>query len=359
MFDIWPPVKVKGKYGNSIIRVGNYHESCQTYMDDGVAPEDFVRLWLSESIEICRGRRKRGILATQIERNHEGKLGCVAGWLIFRIGDSIAIRDGASIGFKECARTFDLPPKDWWRCIRANKQRLDHAWKKVSGAAFRDWCGHLQTLANAMKDTNELVEDELQMKIRNRRNMSLNLNKISGGPELQTRFPADLMDQIRFVCKGVRRHEHKIAGAAGAYDFTKKLYPERNEEMLAWWMRWQFSRGAAAIVILNPNGALESGVPVHIVHGRDITGADISCFSTRARIAAKAIDRVAFSAMQLPDRLASVKDAVCPLHQFKRLLKSAAEVILGVCDGTAWATFPLNKEIGCLRKRRWRDKEPK
>lgn len=342
MFDLTPPVRVKGPFGDSLIRIGDHFESCQIYMGDGVEPSDFVTMWAMECDAICHGRRNSGILATQIERDCDGRWGCVAGWLVLRQKDEILVFDGASIGFREGSATFGKKAKDWWRCVRFTKRMKAAAvWKRVPFSEFRDWCKRIRALSSAMESTGELIEDEARTRTCNRRKVLAILGKVNGGRELQARFPNDFMERMHFVSRGFRRREYEMGGEAGSHDFGRKLYPGRNDEMLRWWMHRQFSQGAAVIVFLKPHGAVDNGVSVGFVRRSDAETADLHAMVERSRIASKAVDCIALSAMRLPNGFASASDAISPVREFKRLLRSVHEVVLGVCDGTSWAAFKI------------------
>ena len=346
MFDLWPPVKVIGKYGDSVIRVNDCYESCQMYMDDGVSPVDFLRLWKMESSAICSGRRKRGILATQIERNQEGKWGCVAGWLVFRIDDHIAIYDGASIGFKESGKTFGVIPKDWWRYIRVKRQRLDHAWKKVSVAAFKVWNDRIATLLSATVSTYELNEEECKTKSRNMRIVERAMYEIQGGREIFRLFPSDYMDRMLLIEKTLGHGSCDMGGPAGVHEFDKQLSLCRNVDMLAGWAkRLLTSLGGGALIFLNHINNDRKHVMVSVFRPNVDDEVRLLEILKCVRVLLQGIDYVAFVATTIPDGCRDeCLSITMTIPRFRCLLGAATNVLLGICNGTAWATFSLVKQ---------------
>ena len=340
-----PPIKVIGKYGDSVIRVNDCYESCQMYMDDGVSPVDFLRLWKMESSAICSGRRKRGILATQIVRNHEGKWGCVVGWLVYRVNDYIAICDAATIGFKESEGTFDLAPKDWWKCVRAKSQRLDHVWK-VPIASFLAWNDRIHGLISATVCTHDLIQEERMTRLRNGRIVERVLHGIKGGEELYRRFPSDYMSRLSLITNAIRKRCYNIGGSAGVHEFDEDLYPKRNVDMLKWWMKNQIaSSGATTVAFLNHVDCRNNHVAISMISPTVGDAARFSEMLKSAKILSQGIDYVAFATRQsLNGCVHKCMPMIMTRRDFRLLLDSATSVLLGICNGTAWATFSLVKQ---------------
>ena len=174
-------------------------------MGEGVEPVDFIKLWGWETNAICRGKRQRGILPTQIERNNVGRWGCTAGWLLFRIGDEIMIWDAATIGFKECRRTFDLSPMNWWKCVPVGQQRLKSVWRKTTVASLMAWYDRVLTLQLATVSTHELAYEESKTRMRNKQIVTRALHRFQGGRDLCSIFPVNYIGRMNLIGKSSGR----------------------------------------------------------------------------------------------------------------------------------------------------------
>ena len=336
MFDLTPPVFVSKCYGNSIIRIGSHFESCQIYKDKAMSPCDFVKLWLGESSSLCRHMRKLGLLATQVERDEKGRLGCIAGWILL-VDDDIVVVHDATIGLKEFEYTFEYPPDEWWRCIKANRSWLRSDWR-MSLKDLIAWNEILNALSHSMVFTKQLIEEERRAVSTNRRLVGTTLSVIQGGSDLYAIFPRDYMKRMRFIGSSVYTDFCGLGGWAGVQSFRSEVAPCRSVRALSLWVRSQTSIGNGTLVFLRQ----VSGEGIYCSHVRvkDANEEVLQQMVDDVKLPFQAVDVVAFLTRGNFRGSFSGSGRITK-DSFGELLGRATNVILGVCNGTAWVTFPV------------------
>lgn len=114
------------------------------------------------------GRRRRGVLPTQIDRDRKGRLGCVAGWVMVRGKEGVLLHDCANFPLEEQTQTrmFKTSPENWWRCIRAEHWKGTCGVFVVSPASLGLWAERLFTLLHAVDATVDLQDYKRSVKER-------------------------------------------------------------------------------------------------------------------------------------------------------------------------------------------------
>ena len=222
MFDLSPPIQARGRSGISILRIDDYVESCQIWLSKGTSALDMISLWAHECEAICSGRRRRGVLPTQIDVNGDGNRGCLAGFLLFRSANDILIVDGASTGFSESLKTFSVPPDKWWKCIICSKGRLATFWKKVPVEALEAWRHRLLISLSAVDASLDNMRYENGIRLKNRRLLELFLKEIPGGMALHSKLPPNFIKKFSFIKKAKYGAEYMEVGDAAIHDFSEQ-----------------------------------------------------------------------------------------------------------------------------------------
>ena len=342
MFDLTPPVCVSKCYGFSVIRIGRHFESCQIYMDNGIPPRDFVRCWLAESACLCDGARRLGLLATQIEHDVKGRLGCVAGWMLLVDGDDVVVHD-ATMGFKECERTFEHAPEDWWRCIKTNKSWFKSGWR-MKLKDLKAWNERIHVLFDAIVCTHQLIEEERNVVAGNKRLVAAALDAVHGGKDLRLAFPRDYVKIMRFIGSSVLTDSCGLGGWAGVHPFESEVEPRRSVQELVSWIRGQCVMECELLTLLRKIPS--DGIALDVVRVEDVDEGVLMNMINEARLPFRAVDLVAFIARDPLGKGSHLRHGRCARDMLGYLLENAANVILGVCNGTAWATFPIRPNEG-------------
>ena len=345
MFDLTPPVNVCGGYGNSIIRVESVYESCLIFLVGGVSVSSLLGLRLQESDAVIRGVRRKGILPTQIDKDNEGHLGCVAGWIILRSDDNILIVDGASIGFGESAKTFAMKPENWWKCINDNEKRRRSAWKMTSIDAFRNWSERVYALIHSIEATEDLLSDMRRVGRSNRRVLEKAFCMALCGDKLRSRLPSNVVNLLRFVDGGKGGTANcKIGGRIESYDLKEAITPSRNQRILLWWVGHVASMGCKSVVFLPSVDCASSATMINC--DAPIAESDVNDILSRTRLTSPGVDHVAFASTATYS-WGKNDDARCqiPCECVDEMLVGLQSVILGVCNGTAWAEAMTTKNF--------------
>lgn len=341
MFDISIPLMGDGNCGTSVVNFGADYEAFNVYKSEDVKLVDFVRIWQTEADAISRGRRKRGVLPSNIQRDRQGRLGCCAGWLLIREKGVVHVHD-QTIGFAWSDDTFGVLPQNWWRCVSPKYMGLPGL-KKIPVSALHEWSGRLRDLLYALDLSIDCEKYNLEIRETNAGIVKTIINSLPGGNAFYKIFPSDHMEQLGLIGRTCGRHPEVTIGDDGAfYRFDGlELWPRRDMEQLVWWIEMAFRRGEM-VVFLDPHGNTGKGVPLFVLKPGDEIGGVLSAVLEKSRIDSDAIDHVAFCARGvLPDAPLSSGHVILPKVRYRCLLKDADRVLLGICKRTAWAEFPL------------------
>lgn len=342
MFDISFPAMVKGGMGNSVICANGKHESCQIFIPNGFECLDLVRRWLAEASAVSQGRRRRGVLPTQIGRNRDGRFGCVAGWVMVRDKKGVHLYDCANCHFegRVQARMFENSPENWWRCIRAGTRKGDGGVFVISPSSLGAWAERLVTLLHAIDATVDLLDYKQSVKNRNAELVSADLRGMPGGADLFAVFPSDFVDRMLFVMNS----KHSADGIAddvfaGDSEFDMGSYPKRSKETLIRWIKREFRRNNS-VVFLVPQD--QKGVTVVSLKQDEDIGAKLSVAIKVAQIKNKTLDCVLFSTKSILPKL-MLKSGPTHLTQeeFRQLLMGGESVLMGVSQGESWVELPI------------------
>lgn len=342
MFDLSFPALVEGGLGNSVICAGEKHESCQIFMPTGFDCLDLIRMWFAEASAVSRGRRMRGVLPTQIDRDRKGHLGCVAGWVMVRGKEGVHLHDCANFPLEERTRTrmFKISPENWWRCIHAEYWKGTRGVFVVSPASLGLWAERLFTLLHAVDATVDLQDYKRYVKDRNAGLVSADLRAMPGGADLFGMFPPDFVDRMSFV-KWDKHSADGLAdeGSAANFELDMESCPKRTKETLIRWIKNEFRRNRMPVLLMPQS---QGGVAVATVEPGDDVGAQLSNLAKLARIKGKTLDYVLFSTS--PELLRDCGPMRLSRREYRSVLKGVDQVLLGVCKGTAWVCFPVRQE---------------
>jgi len=343
MFDITIPMMADENCGASQIIFGEDYEAFSIYKSEDVKIADFVRIWQAEASSISRGRRKRGILPRSIVRDRAGRLGCSACWALFREKDLVHVHD-LGIGYLGDVETFGTSSGNWWRCLSKSYGKWTGL-KTISVESLQEFSERQQNLLHAF----DLAADEVvyNQEIKNGNSVLLDgvLKCLSGGSDLYARFPSDYMEHIGLITRHRgRNREIQVSEGAATYQFDGlKIFPHRDIEELAWWVRMAFQHNDV-VVFLSSKGNTGTRVPVFVLKPDDNIADVLPVVLEKTRIDNEGVDYVAFCARsELPEVLCNKGHVVLTMAKYRMLLEGVNRVLLGVCKGSAWAEFPLGK----------------
>lgn len=343
MFDLMVPLMISRDSGFSVVchGDGDSHETCYIQLAEGVRLADLMELWLWEAMVISGGKRNRGFLPTELRYDYEGRLGCKSGLGLVRKGDDLQIYE-----LGELRKTYLFSPLEWWRCVEVRRLKPYRIIGTVPLSSLAAWSDRLEHVVFNAKDHHENIKLSRGIMARNTAALSHVLDGVVGGRSLKKVFPINYMDRIECITRCGRGDRIiEINGKVGDCSFDGEFYFRRDMEELVWWIDMVFRHGDF-VVFLNPQGNAGKGVPLFVLKPGDDVAGVLAEMLEKTQIAGKTIDHVAFSAhCELPELLCSGGHVVLPEPRYRRLLKGARRVLLGICKGTGWAEFPLGRII--------------
>lgn len=341
MFDLSPPIQARGRSGISILRIDDYVESCQMWLGKGASAVDIIRIWALECEAICSGRRRRGVLPTQIDVNGDGNRGCLAGFLLFRSANDILIVDGASVGFEESTKTFTVPPENWWKCLNCGKRRLASFWKKVPVRALEAWHRRLLVSLSAVDAALDNMCYENEIRHKNRRLLESLLQEVPGGMALHSKLPPNFIKKFSFIKKAKYGAEYMEVGDAAIHDFSEQLLARRTAEMVGWWVAKMKSLKCSHIVFLRESNRDDSSVPLSVLNTSDNDISKIGEILTTSVLQNNGIDHVGVAVRGFFEEGLSPLNLSVPIERFRQICDTATYLLIGVCKRSCWASLPL------------------
>lgn len=338
MFDLSFPVMISKQLGNSVLCNDEEHESCQIFLPKKFCVLDLVRMWFHEAKSISSRRRMRAVLPTQVDYDRDGRLGCVAAWIVICDEESAHLYDCANFPFKESSKTFGRQPNEWWNVIGVERRKGDAGVYQVPLISLKQWANRLFTLLHAADSTIELMKKCREVRVRNAKMIAEDLKQLSGGEKLLKTFPKDFMNRISFIRKSGRGEETVIvAGDAGAYELDEELLPKRSVGELKEWVKGEFRHNKSVFFLLRSSAACASVFMIKCEENLDSILRDVL---NDAKLSGRVLDYVAFS---VRGELLEMDDGGNPKcldsKKFWRLLKGVGSILMGTCKGCAWIEF--------------------
>lgn len=346
MFDLSIPIicdRNNGEYV-TIMWNGDDGEEYSISLVDGFGISDLLEYWLREGFALVIDKtRKRGFLPMGISYDDDGRIGCLRGCGVVLDKGKAHIFD--VVPFKQ---TCALHPLEWWKGVNSRGIKSPGVVRGVvSEKDFLSWVNRLESLMHVRDWFIDGLTESRENKGKNREILGKVLNDVAGGRDFLSILPPDWTERDRLIGRSGPHGTGKRVELSEltASEFDEELVPHRDNGELAWWIKRAFLRDNI-VVFLCPHGKTKSGVPVSIVRPSDNIDEILPEILEKTHTGSEAVDHVAFSARcDLPELSRCSGHVVLAKAQYRRLLKGASRVLLGVCKGTLWDEFPLGEIV--------------